>query len=129
MAAALLAAAVLFSAGQGARASDEPLPNGVDAGWKGEKVCKVLFENEHVRAAKCTFAPGVGHERHYHPPHFGYVLQGGEMQITDENGTGKHISPTGRSRWSDGVKWHEALNVGDTTIVYLIIEPKGAAQE
>lgn len=104
------------------------LPGPLDAGWKGEKVCEPLFENGYVRAAKCTFLPGVGHERHYHPPHFGYIVEGGTMEITDRNGTRVQPTPTGATWWSDGVEWHETVNIGDTTTVYVIVEPKTASE-
>ncbi len=103
------------------------LPHALDAGWKGERVCEPLYENASMRAARCTFPPGVGHEKHFHPPHFGYVVEGGIMEITDADGTRKQETPTGASWWSDGIAWHEAVNVGDTTAVYLIVEPKDAA--
>lgn len=103
----------------------EALPDPLEAGWKGEKVCDVLQENEEYRALKCTFAPGVGHERHFHAAHFGYILQGGMMRITDQSGTVERDLPAGGSWKSDGVDWHEALNIGGTTAVYLIVEPKG----
>lgn len=104
------------------------LPNPLEAAWEGEKVCELLFENEEMRAARCTFPPRVGHERHFHPPHWGYIVEGGVMQITDKNGTREQPTPAGASWWSDGVEWHEALNIGDTTTVYVIIEPKGTAK-
>ena len=106
-----------------------PLPHAIDAGWKGEKTCELLFENEVTRVARCTFAPGVGHERHYHPPHYGYILKGGTMRITDANGVRDMETADGASWWSDGVTWHEAVNVGDTESVYLIFEPKSAITE
>lgn len=98
-----------------------------DAGWKGEKVCELLFENESVRAARCTFAPGVGHERHRHNPHWGYVVEGGAMRISDKAGTVDRVLSSGSSWWSDGVEWHEPVNVGETTAVYVIVEPKGGS--
>ncbi len=107
---------------------DAALPHAIDAGWKGEKVCELLFENEETRVARCTFPPGVGHERHYHPPHYGYILKGGTMRITDADGTRDMETGDGASWWSDGVEWHEAVNVGETESVYLIFEPKSAAQ-
>ena len=103
------------------------LPHAIDAGWKGKRVCEPLFENAAVRAARCTFAPGVGHEKHFHPPHFGYIIKGGVMEITDADGTREQETPTGASWWSDGVEWHQAVNIGDTTAVYVIVEPKNAA--
>ena len=99
-------------------------PHALEAGWNGEDVCELLFENQHMRAARCTFPPGVGHERHYHPPHWGYIIEGGVMQITDEDGVREQATPAGGSWWSDGVEWHEAVNIGDTTTSYVIVEPK-----
>lgn len=46
------------------------------------------------------------------------------MKITDGNGVREVDLTTGSSFTSDGVIWHEVVNIGDTTTVYLIIEPK-----
>lgn len=100
------------------------IPHAIDAGWQGEKTCELLFENEEMRAARCTFGPGVGHERHWHPQHWGYVVAGGEMRILDGDGAREQRFAAGDMWWSDGVEWHEALNIGDTTAVYVIVEPK-----
>ena len=100
------------------------LPGPLEAGWQGERTCEVLQENEQLRALKCTFPPGVGHERHYHPPHFGYILKGGTQQITDANGVRVIETATDATWVSEGVDWHEVMNVGDTTTVYIIVEPK-----
>ncbi len=102
------------------------IPPAIEAGWEGEKTCELLQENENLRAFRCTFPPGVGHERHFHAPHFGYILEGGIMEITDETGTRVQPTPAGASWQSDGVKWHEALNIGETTTSYIIVEPKSA---
>jgi quercetin dioxygenase-like cupin family protein len=103
----------------------DAFPDPYIAGWNGEKVCTVLEENDRLRALKCSFAPGVGHERHYHAPHFGYVLEGGKMRITDKNGTREGTTKAGDTWASDGVEWHEVMNIGETTAVYIIVEPKG----
>ena len=100
------------------------LPTALDAGWKGEKVCEKLYENEKVRAARCTFPPGIGHERHFHPAHWGYIVQGGTMRITTAAGTTTRELKSGSNWWSDGIEWHEAENIGTTTSIYIIIEPK-----
>ena len=55
---------------------------------------------------------------------FGYALAGGRMRITDDNGIREVDIPTGSSFSSAGVKWHEVFNTGETTVVYLIFEPK-----
>lgn len=100
------------------------LPDPLAAGWLGEPVCEVLHEDDDVRVLRCTFAPGVGHDRHHHPPHWGYVLAGGRMRITDADGTREVDLRTGDHWASDGVAWHEVLNTGDTTSVYLVVEPR-----
>ena len=100
------------------------LPDPLEAGWRGESVCELLEEDDRQRVLRCTFPPGVGHERHYHAPHAGYVLAGGKMRITDAGGTREVEPNTGGSWTSGGVEWHEVVNVGDTTSVYLIFEPK-----
>ena len=107
-------------------ATASQLPSAFEAGWKGQKVCEPLFENERMRAARCTFPPGVGHERHYHPPHWGYIVEGSTMRISNAAGTTERVLKAGTSWWSDGIDWHEPVNVGTTTGVYIIVEPKPA---
>jgi quercetin dioxygenase-like cupin family protein len=108
-------------------AEDLPdLPEAFDAGWKGEKTCELLYETESVRVGRCVFPPGVGHEKHFHYPHFGYVLEGGLLSITDDAGVvTERETITGKSWSTDRITVHEALNIGDSTTSYLIIEPKG----
>ncbi len=96
----------------------------LQAGWEGKPVCELLEENKKLRVLKCTFAPGVGHERHFHPQHFGYTLAGSTFKITDATGTREIQVPAGSDFYSDGTEWHEVLNVGDSTGIFLIIEPK-----
>jgi len=102
----------------------EELPDPVAAGWQGESVCEVLREDAELRIFRCTFPPGVGHVRHFHPRHFGYALSGGTMRITSDAGTREVTLKTGSYFFSEGIAWHEGLNVGDTTVSYLMIEPK-----
>lgn len=102
----------------------EKLPDPLQAGWKGEKVCEVVEENKSVRVLKCTFPPNVGHEKHYHIPHFGYTLSGGKFRITDTTGTREVDVPEGYSFSNDSKTIHEVLNIGKTTAVFLIVEYK-----
>ena len=102
----------------------EELPDPVTAGWQGESVCEVLREDAELRVFRCIFPPGVGHERHFHPRHFGYALSGGTMRVTSESGTREVTLETGSYFFSEGISWHEVVNVGDTTVSYLMIEPK-----
>lgn len=107
-----------------AAADAPPLPHAFDAGWQGRKTCEPLFENERMRAGRCTFPPGIGHERHFHRAHWVYVLSGATMRMTDANGTRETTLKAGDSYWNDGIAWHEGVNIGETTAIYVIIEPK-----
>lgn len=100
------------------------LPDPLAAGWRGKPVCEKLHDDARQRVLRCTFPPGVGHERHYHERHFGYAIAGGRMQIVSAAGTREVDLATGSSYASEGVAWHQVLNVGDTTVVYLIVEPR-----
>lgn len=131
--------ALLFAFPAYAQQTDNPIPNAggalimpkaalpdpLEAGWKGDKVCTLKEETAEHRLLLCTFPPGVGHERHFHAAHFGYVLEGGRMRITDKNGVREVETKRGASWRSEGIDWHEAVNTGDTTTSYLIFEPKG----
>ncbi len=107
-------------------AEDLPdLPEAFDAGWKGQKVCEVLYETDTMRAARCTFPPGIGHEKHFHYPHFGYVLEGGTLRIKDATGTEEIVQTITGQTWSTNeITVHQAVNIGTTTTSYLIVEPR-----
>lgn len=117
-------AAILTASVSSSFASETQLPDPLQAGWKGVPVCERLRENAQHRILQCTFPPGVGHERHFHSPYFGYAVVGGRFRITDKDGVREVDLPTGSHFENDGVEWHEVLNVGETTSIYLIIETK-----
>ncbi len=102
----------------------KPLLDPLEAGWDNESVCEVLHETSKMRVLKCTFPPNVGHERHYHDAHFGYTVSGSKFRIKDTTGIREVNVPTGFGFSSEGIAWHEVLNIGDSTAVFLIIEPK-----
>lgn len=110
----------------GALILDKALPDPLAAGWKGGKTCEMLRENGSMRALRCVFPPGHGHEKHVHAAHFGYVEKGGRMRLTDAKGVREVDLDDGDSWWSDEVDWHEAVNIGETTAIYVIVEPKQA---
>lgn len=120
-------AAALLAACASASAQITPLPMALCAGWEGERVCELLQEDAQIRVLRCTFPPGVGHEMHYHPPHFGYVLEGDSvMRITTASGVVDRPVHAGTSFSNDTEIQHSALNVGAQTMRYLIIEKKYA---
>jgi quercetin dioxygenase-like cupin family protein len=111
---------------QTAEADTPPeLPHAFEAGWEGQKTCEILFEDDTVRVARCAFPPGIGHEKHYHNPHFGYVLESGTMRLTDSKGEHEVTTKSGTSWSTMEVTVHQALNTGETTTSYLIVEPTG----
>lgn len=104
-----------------------PLPMALCAGWQGERTCELLSEDEQVRVLRCTFPPGVGHEMHYHPPHFGYVLSGDSvMRIRTADGTVDRPVSAGQTFSNDREVTHEPVNIGAETTTYLIVEKKYA---
>lgn len=119
--------AVFACACASASAQLAPLPMALCAGWQGERTCELLNEDAQVRVLRCSFPPGVGHEMHYHPPHFGYVLEGNSvMRITTAAGVVDRPVRAGTSFSNDTEIQHAALNVGGEPTRYLIIEKKYA---
>lgn len=113
---------VLAACSSAPEQDDQSLPDPLAAGWHGKPVCEALHDDVRMRILRCTFPPGVGHERHYHDPHFGYVIRGGKMRLVEGGETRVVDIP-------DGIMWqrderfeHAALNVGDNESQYLIIE-------
>ncbi|MGC1473678.1 MAG: cupin domain-containing protein [Psychroserpens sp.] len=100
------------------------LPDPLEAGWNNKAVCDVVEDTDQIRVLKCTFAPNVGHEKHYHNRHFGYTLAGSRFRIKDDKGTREVDVPTGYSFSKTEISTHEVLNVGDSTAVFLIVEYK-----
>lgn len=100
------------------------LPDPLEAGWNNEAVCELLENNKELRVLKCSFPPGVGHEKHYHNPHFGYAITGSRFRIKDSSGTREVNVPTGYSFSNTEIITHEVLNIGDSTAVFLIMEYK-----
>lgn len=120
---AIIAALGLCGCVTGAAARSS-LPSALEAGWEGQPVCEKQHETETHRVLRCSFAPGIGHVRHFHPAHFGYALSGGTMRITEEHGTREVDIATGSNFSSEGIGWHEVFNVGKTTVSYIIVEER-----
>ena len=79
-----------------ARAAD--VPDALSVKWQGKKPCEKLFDDEHVRVARCTFPPGAVHVRHSHPSYLSYVVSGGQGQVEDEKGIRKINVTAGANR-------------------------------
>ena len=107
-----------------AQSASTQLPDPLGAGWKGQATCEKLHEDAKVRILRCTFPPNVGHERHFHAAHYVYVLSGGKLRTTSATGTTESEVKTGAGRMNAPIEWHEGLNVGETTLSFLFVEPK-----
>ncbi len=116
--------ALVLSLAASQTAPPTALPDPLAAGWKGKPVCEKLLDDDERRVLRCTFPPGGGHDRHFHRPHFGYAISGGRMRITEPKGVREATLAAGSVFTSSGVEWHEVLNIGDTTVQYLIVEAK-----
>ena len=118
------AASILISVLAAGCGTESQYPDPLSAGWEGRDVCELLHEDASQRILRCTFPPSTGHERHYHNAHFGYVLAGSRIRITDANGVREADYETGTGAYNEAIEWHEAVNVGDTTAMFLIVEEK-----
>jgi quercetin dioxygenase-like cupin family protein len=107
-----------------AAASADNFPDALSVEWQGEKPCEKLFEDAHIRIARCTFPPGAMHMRHSHPGYLSYVLSGGKGRIQNEKGIEGFEAQADSYTNSSPIPWHELINTGDTTLRYLIIERK-----
>ena len=125
----LLLPAALLTAVSGCAVTAQPtqlvregLPSALEAGWNGERVCGEQYRTTTHRVLRCSFPPGVGHEPHFHPAHWGYALSGGTMRLTNADGVREAEIATGSSYSSAGEPWHHVINIGDTEVTYLIVE-------
>jgi hypothetical protein len=60
------------------RAMAEDVPGALAVEWEGKKQCELLYEDDHVRALRCTLAKGVTHTCHTHPSYLLYTISGGD---------------------------------------------------
>lgn len=91
-------------------------------------IYQVLTENEHVLVLRMTLAPGQSDALHQHNAETVYFQHGGSLRI--EPYMDATVSDPVTATVPDGhVMWHDAwahrvTNVGDSTVVAIIIEQK-----
>jgi quercetin dioxygenase-like cupin family protein len=120
-----IAAVLLGLSGIGsAQSQSAQLPDPLTAGWKGQTICEKLHEDASVRIVRCVLPPNVGHEKHFHPPTYTYVLAGGKVRVTSAAGSQEVELKTGAGRFSPPIEWHELLNIGEQPMAFLLVEPK-----
>ena len=90
---------------------------------------KVLLENDHVRVIEYELLPGQRDQWHTHPPKASYVISGGTLRITTEDGSYFNVTEaTGAATWMNALGRHFAENVGHTPVRILLVEVKAAAR-
>lgn len=88
---------------------------------------KVLLENEHVRVVEYRVEPGGVEPWHTHPAKVMYVVEGGTLQVTLEDGsTLRSEEKAGEARWMGPVGRHMGQNIGTTPVRIVIVEVKAA---
>jgi len=99
--------------------------NGPDPAKVASDQYTKIFENELIRVFDVRFKPGEKAAKHWHPNHFGYVLEGGRMEIFPSEGEVMKVSAkVGDTMWV-GAGHHEATNSGKTDFHAVIVELKG----
>ena len=89
---------------------------------------EVLLDNEHVRVVEYRIEPGEKDDWHTHPPKASYVVSGGTLRITLENGESFVVAETaGSAAWLGAVGLHFGENIGDTPVRIVFIEIKSIA--
>ena len=89
---------------------------------------KVLLENVHVRVVEYVLLPGERDQWHTHPPNVSYVVTGGVLRITTEDGQSFLTDEkAGSATWMDTLGRHYAQNVGKTPVRIVLIEIKSAS--
>lgn len=106
-------------------ASAEPV---IDALTASPANFKLLLENEHVRVLEYTLQPGEKDQPHTHPPKVSYIVTGGSLRITTQDGKSFLADDAADTAvWSEAVGWHYVENVGRTPVRVVLVEVKSAA--
>ena len=101
----------------------------VDAVNSSPDKFKVLLDNEHVRVVEYSLLPGERDDWHTHPPKVSYVVAGGKLRITTENGESFLADEqSGTAAWMGSLGSHFAENIGTTPVRILLVEVKAAAR-
>lgn len=84
---------------------------------------KVLLENEHVRVVEYEILPGQKDNWHTHPAKVSYVVTGGSLRISPEEGESFIVEEkAGSTIWFEAVGKHFGENVGQTPVHIVFVE-------
>lgn len=84
----------------------------------------LIFENDRVMVLKMELEPGEADIIHRHNNETVYFQTGGKLRIAEQGGEVLEADiPTGHVMWHQA--WvHQVTNIGDTTVVAIIVEDK-----
>ncbi len=89
---------------------------------------RVLLENEHVRVLEYQIKPGQKDAWHTHPPKVSYIVSGGTLRITTEDGDSFVVSEdSDNAAWMGAVSRHFGENIGTTPVRIVLVEIKSLA--
>ena len=104
----------------------QPAP--VDAVTASPDRFTVLLENQHVRVVEYVLLPGERDQWHAHPPKVSYVVSGGTLRITTDDGRSfLSDEKVGSASWMDSLGKHFARNAGKTPVRIVLVEVKNAS--
>ena len=90
---------------------------------------KVRVDNAHVRVVENTLAPGEKDPMHTHAAGWYYVTKPGKMKIVHADGKSEvWDAKEGEAGWMEAEAPHSSENVGNTTMGFVLVEVKSAAQ-
>jgi len=118
---------VLLMSAPFAVAADQS-PEHIDALLVSPGIYRILLENEHVRVLEYTLQPGQKEAWHTHPAKVSYIVSGGELRITTENGESFLVTEDADNAvWMGAVGRHFGENVGSTVVRIVLVEIKSLA--
>lgn len=107
--------------------SAQTLADEIDPVVVSPDMYKVLLENQHVRVVEYEVLPGQKDNWHTHPAKVSYIVAGGSLRITPEQGEPFIVEEkTGSTTWFEAVGKHFGENVGQTPVRIVFVEIKAA---
>lgn len=83
---------------------------------------KLMIDTSGVRLYVATFEPGSVIPTHYHPFHVVYVLEGGELTITDSQGKAAVMQVKAGDAFPGPETVHTTKNTGKTRVKAVVVE-------
>ena len=98
----------------------------IDAVTASPNHFRVLLENDAVRVIEYALQPGERDDWHTHPAKVSYIVSGGTLRVTtDEGQSFLSEEKAGEAVWAGPVGRHYVQNVGPTPVTIVLTEVKG----